>query len=316
MNTTVLIYLVFLMGIGLWQYSSILYFFMAIKNRIIITRNLRALTHIDVIKTYGRIGNYIQMVLDASGSKGIFPSPEVFFMVTGIITAGVTWILSLMEPFSTSLLFGTFLGSLPYFFIIARLNQQRSARSREGDTLIHELLNNYKIYDYNMREAIEMTVRTIDEAPHAKGILLDLSRGLGNAITGQEVNRVLDTFRYALDTTWGNALASCISFAHINGVRVDYALEDLANSITKSRQVIEYGKRENNEARLILTYLAPVSFLLSIVGACKYFDFTVSKFFTYQFATSTGLKWFLIMVSFYICGILINGFFSREKMDI
>lgn len=316
MNTTRLIYLCFFIGIGLWQHSSILYFFMVIKNRIIITRNLRTLTHIDVARSYGKMGNYIKMVLDASGTKGIFPTPEIFFIVTGTIMVGITWTLSLMEPLGTSLLFGSFLGSLPYLFIIARLNQQRTARSREGDTLIHELLNNYKIYDYNMREAVEMTVKTIEEAPHAKGILLDLSRGLGNAITAKEVNVVLDAFRYALDTTWGNALASCISFAHINGVRVDYALEDLANSITKSRQVIEHGKRENNEARLILTYLAPVSFLLSIVGACKYFGFTVGKFITYQFTTPTGLRWFLIMMSFYICGILINGFFSREKMDI
>ncbi len=123
-------------------------------------------------------------------------------------------------------------------------------------------------------------------------------------------------FRYSLDTAWGNALAANILFACVYGIRVDAAMEDLLAGIVKSRQVVEHGKRENNEARMMLKYLAPVSFLLSVAAACRYFGFTLGRFLRYQLGTAAGLRWFLIMVMLYAAGILINTFFSREKMDI
>ncbi|MGF6375189.1 hypothetical protein M2140_000223 [Clostridiales Family XIII bacterium PM5-7] len=316
MNVNDLIYGCFVLGLVLWQYPSIDYVLMTIKNRIIITRDLNAVTRMERKQPYGIMGKHIQKVLDASGMNQFIPSAEIFFIVTIMIFIGITWMLSIIEPLTTSIVFGLFVGSLPYFYTITRLNRQRIARSREGDILVHELLNNYKIYDYNIGEAIDMTIATIEEAPHGRQVLMNLSRGLHSAMTKPEVEIVLDDFRYALDTTWGNILASSISFAHINGVRVDCALEDLAETMTKSRKVLEHGKRENNEARLMLTYLAPVSYLLSIVGACKYFGFTLQKFFVYQFSTPTGLSWFLIMVMIYIGGVLVNGFLASEKMDI
>ena len=70
-----------------------------------------------------------------------------------------------------ALCFGSFMGVLPYCSIMARLYSQRVTRSREGDVLVQELLNNYKIHMYNMKEAIEITAFTIEGAPGAKRIL-------------------------------------------------------------------------------------------------------------------------------------------------
>lgn len=123
-------------------------------------------------------------------------------------------------------------------------------------------------------------------------------------------------FRYSIDTSWGNVLTANIYFAHVFGIKVDAALEDLVRTMNKSRQVVEHGRRENNEARLILKYLAPVSFLLSVACACRFFGFTLGKYMQYQFETAGGLQSFLIMVMLYAAGLMINAFFSREKMDI
>lgn len=316
MNPTKLIYLCFLIGVALWQHQAVFYLYRIIKNRLIIARDLKGLTERTAKKSYGKIGGYIKRILEASGLDRVFPSPETFIGISVMVTAGATWLLSLIETMTTSILFGVFLGSIPYLFVLTRLQQQRAARSKEGVILIHELLNNYKICQRNMREAIDMTAKTMEDAPHAKGVLLNLSRGLNNALTQEEISGVLEGFRYAIDTTWGNALASNIFFAYNNGIRVDFALTDLAESITKSRQVVEYSKQESNEARIMLVYLAPVSFFLSVLGACKYFGFTLEKYIAYQFTTPTGLKWFLTVLCCYICGTLVNQWFSQEKMDI
>ena len=141
-----------------------------------------------------------------------------------------------------------------------------------------------------MKEAIEVTAVSLEDAPNGKRLLLHLSKGLQTAVSKDEVERLLYGFRYALDTAWGNVLAANIFFAYMYGIHVDAALEDLLASMTRSREVVEYGKRENNEARMILWYLTPISYVLSIVAACRYFGFTLTKFIQYQWGTALGLR--------------------------
>lgn len=316
MSITKLIYAVYFAGLGIWQYPLLYSLYLTGRNRVLIKQNLKHLTDDERLKRYGTFSEHVKMAIEGADLKRFFHNPETFYLVSGILGLGSAAIAALVVGPAMALCFGGFMGALPYCSIMARLYSQRVARSREGDILIQELLNNYKIHMYNMKEAVEITAFSIEGAPGAKRILLNLAKGLNNAVTEKEVEKLLAVFRYSIDTAWGNVLASNIFFAYVHGSRVDQALEDLLSSITKSRQVIEHGKRENNEARLMLKYLAPISFALSVIGACRYFGFTLAKFIKYQLGTALGLKWFMIMVMLYVAGILVNGFFSREKMDI
>lgn len=316
MSMTEIIYITYFIGIAVWQYPLLYWIFSTVRNRFFIRRNLRMLTDCEELKQYRPLSLHIKMVIDGAEAGSLFSGPEVFYLVSITCAAGTAFIVSLVESLFLALCCGAFMGIMPYCILHLRLYNQRVARSREGDVLVQELLNNYKIYDYNMKEAIEITAASIDGAPNGKKLLFQLAKGFQLAVTRDEVESLLSQFRYSVDTAWGNVLAANIFFAYIFGIRVDTALEDLLMSITKSRKVVEHGKRENNEARLILKYLAPVSYLLTVVGACRYFGFTLAKFIRYQFGTPVGLKSFLIMAMLYSGGILINGFFSREKMDI
>lgn len=316
MNIAKLTYALYFIGLAIWQYQLLYSLYLAGRNRIRIRRNLKHLTDDESLKRYGSFSEHIKMAVEGADMKRLFANPETFYLVSTILFLGSASIAALAVGPSMALCFGGFMGALPYCTIMARLYSQRVTRSREGDLLVQELLNNYKIHMYNMKEAVEITAFSIEGAPGAKRILLNLAKGLNNAATKEEVEKLLAVFRYSIDTAWGNVLASNIFFAYVHGNRVDQALEDLLASITKSRKVIEHGKRENNEARLMLKYLAPISFALSVIGACKYFGFTLAKFIKYQWGTALGLKWFMIMVMIYVAGILVNGFFSREKMDI
>lgn len=310
------LYALYFFGIVMWQYPLFYGAFSAVKNRIYIRRSLKHLTDFDGSRKYGILSRHIRLIIEGTDSKRIFPTPGTFYLVSLIIAAGTALTVSMLESVSMALVCGIFTGLLPYLILTVRLYNQRVVRSREGDLLVQELLNNYKIYDFNMKEAIEVTAGSLEGAPNGKRLLFHLAKGFQTAASRSEVETLLSVFRYSIDTAWGNALAANIFFAHFYGVRVDQALEDLLNSIVKSRQIVEFGKRENNEARLILQYLVPVSLLLSVAGACRYFGFTLTKFIRYQFGTALGLKWFLIVAMLYVAGLLLNGFFSREKMDI
>jgi len=167
-----------------------------------------------------------------------------------------------------------------------------------------------------MAEALERTALSLEEEPLGKRLFLQLAKDLQNAVTRKEVEDRLTEFRYAFDTVWGNVLASNILFSHLYGVRVDGALKDLLSCMVQSRKAVEYSRRENHEARIMLVWLAPVSFFLSIFFACRFFDFTLMKFFSYQLGTALGLQWFFSMVLCYVISLLIHGFLAKEKMDI
>lgn len=310
------LYVLLLMGVCLWQFPVLYGLYAAFRSRVYIRQNLRKVTDRSMLLQRSPLGRHLAMVMRGADTEGIFASLENFYLFSVVLGIGSGLAAYLAAGPFMALLCGVFMGLLPYGILTARLYRRRVARSKEGDILLQELLNNYKIHDFNMKEAIEVTAAELSQAPESRKLLLKLAKGLQRSVTKNEVEGHLSSFRYGLDTAWGNALSTNIFFAHLYGIRVDSALEDLLRSMIKSRKIIEHGKRENNEARLILKYLAPVSFFLTVAGACRYFDFTLAKFIRYQFGTSLGLQWFLIMTMMYFASLLLNVFLSREKMDI
>lgn len=311
-----LICILFLTGVCLWQYPILYSVHMIFQSRLHIRRNLKAATDSGMLRRRSPAGRHISMVIEGAEAGKVFTSLENFYACSLALGAGGALAVYFATGPVMAAVSGIFLTVTPYGVLNARLHSRRVARSREGDILVQELLNNYKINGFNIKEAVEITAAELDKAPGAKRLLLQLAKGLQKAVTKNEVEYHLAAFRYGIDTAWGNALSTSIFFAYLYGIRVDHALEDLLASMIRSRQVVEYGKRENNEARLILKYLAPVSFLMTVAGACRYFGFTLAKFIRYQFGTTLGIQWFLIMTMLYGIGLLLNVFLSREKMDI
>lgn len=311
-----LIYTGFLAGVLLWQYPLLYTAAAALRSRFYIRRNLRAVSDSSMIRRRSPLGRHISMVIGGAEAEKIFTEPESFYLASLILGAGSAFTVYLAAGIFMAVICGIFMSAVPYGILMAKLHSRRVARSREGDILVQELLNNYKINSFNIKEAIEVTSAELEKAPGARRLLLQLAKGLQKSVTKEEIEYHLSAFRYGIDTAWGSALSTNIFFAYLYGIRVDDALSDLLASMIRSRRLVEHGKRENNEARLILKYLAPVSFLFTVVCACRFFGFTLSEFIRYQFGTALGMKWFLIMVMMYIASLLLSVFLSREKMDI
>lgn len=316
MNYGALIEAVLIGGVCLWQYPSLYSFVILFKNRMLARRNLKQYTGADMYRNLSPFEKYIGRLIDGAGASKYFSKPADFFIISAFLALAGFFIPVMVTDAGISFICGIFTGSIPFGILTAGLHRNRIAGSREGGILVREILNNYKIHSYNMKEAVEVTASEIENAPHAKKVMLDLAKGLNYAVTEPEVREVLEDFRFSFNTTWADIFSVDVFFAHMHGTRVDYALEDLLESMVRSRKLSEHEKQENNEARLMLKFLAPASYILSAVCACRYFDFTPAKFIRYQFMTSTGLKWFILMAIFYCGGLLVNGLLSRTKMDI
>ena len=205
---------------------------------------------------------------------------------------------------------------LPLIILLAKLQRLRVKSSREGKMLVIELLDNYKIYYYNMQHAIEITASTIEGAPNCRRLLFNLSKGLNRVTGSEDIRGLLVDFKYAIGTSWAGILTDNIFFSLTSGIKVDVALEDLIESISMAEEVEERSKRENNEAGLILKYLVPICYLLTYVGAVKVFGLTNSEFIYYQFKTATGISWFVAIVIMYIISLIAKFFLTQNKLDL
>ncbi len=263
-----------------------------------------------------RIDGHIRLLLQITLGMGADRSVRVFWILSGLL--GVISLFFLFGKISFSLTAISSLLSmcLPYCMLRLKLQKLRVDSSREGEILITELLNNYKISYFNMQKAIEETAKTIEDAPNSKRILFNLSKGLNTADTKERIKFILKEFRLSINTNWGNILANNMYFALASGIEVTEAISDLADVIKKARKIDEYSRRENNEAALILKYLAPVSYFLTVIGAIEYFGLSPEKFLYYQFKTEVGLTWFIISLVIYVAGVLINGYLTRGRLDL
>ena len=204
----------------------------------------------------------------------------------------------------------------PYAGLQLMLQQKRNAASREGEALLTELLENYKICQFHMREAIELTAQTMEEAPNVRRLLFSLSKGLNRGLDDAQTREMLEEFRLSIHTSWANILTANLRFALLSSAEITEALQDLTETMVQARKVDEYAKRENQEAGMMLRWLAPVCYLLTVIGGIFWFRLSPGQFLHYQFATRTGLTWLVISGMLYGSGLLLYGFLRRGRLDL
>lgn len=254
----------------------------------------------------------LQITFDLGSQKSVtlfwilsvgFPIP-LFLFLTSRINPGIAAVTAV------------FTASLPSLMMLLKLQTMRIGSSKEGEVLLTELIDNYRINYFNMQEAIEVTAITIEEAPNCKKLLLNLSKGLNRVSGNEEIKKLLYDFKFAIGTSWAGVLTDNIYFALSSGIKVTAAMEDLLATVSRAKEVAEYAKRENNESTLILKYLAPACYILTVLGGIKFFGLSFREFMQYQFATSTGLSWFMASLLTYGASLIAKGFLSRTKLDL
>ncbi len=269
------------------------------------------------VKKYESVfSEHIKTLLRVTLGKGNDATLRIFIFLS--VLPGILIFALLSGKISAALCFGAvvFAIMLPYALLRMKLQFIRVESSREGEILITELLENYKINYFNMQRAIEASVADMEEAPNSRRLLFNLSKGINSAGSNEDLKRILAEFRLSINTSWSGILASNMYFALSSGIEVTNALADLAGSVEMARKINEYARRENNEAKLMLKYLAPICYALTAIGGIVFFDLSWKKFFIYQFQTTAGLTWFVLSVILYISGIIIFAYISRGKLDV
>ncbi|PLT43522.1 hypothetical protein B8V81_5062 [Paenibacillus pasadenensis] len=131
-----------------------------------------------------------------------------------------------------------------------------------------------------------------------------------------EIERLTKTFSYTFGTNWAELLANNIYLAIVYRDNVKEALDDILDELTNAKAVNEKGNQENSESFMIIKFVAPVSYIASVFAIVHYFDFSWSKFISYQFGSKYGIQSFLLVLLFMFINLLIFVFLRRPKNDI
>lgn len=238
----------------------------------------------------------------------IFLSIFLFFIFLSVFTGlfGISIFFVLMSMLA---------GFLPYIFLRFRLKSLQLQGSYEAVNLISELNNMYKISSFNMSSAIDKTIGTIKDSPLSKKALFHLSLKVKEYKGKEELQSAIDNFVVAFETEWATLLGMNIFESIASGTNVSVSLDDILSNLKQVKSSIEKDKRANYEAFTMVKFVIPVVYILSIILALKFFGFTISRFFYYQFNTGLGIKLFITIIVLSVISFCVMYLLSKPKFD-
>ncbi|WP_101809508.1 hypothetical protein [Paenibacillus pasadenensis] len=265
----------------------------------------------------GRFYTKMELFLSSTIGAG---SPFVVYSYVVFSVALAAMTLLFLSGSSTGLInalvISLLVGGMPTLILLVWRQRIRIGSSYEGDAVISELIAQYKLNHLNMLEAIDKTIPRVRTSKYSRRALSRLSMGVKENGSSLEIERLTKTFSYTFGTNWAELLANNIYLAIVYRDNVKEALDDILDELTNAKAVNEKGNQENSESFMIIKFVAPVSYIASVFAIVHYFDFSWSKFISYQFGSKYGIQSFLLVLLFMFINLLIFVFLRRPKNDI
>lgn len=287
-----------------------------VKNSIRISRFRRQQNNTDSIKKKNFIRLHIEMLLSVVAGKHSFSNVHTFLVLsTMMFILTLILLLSRIHSILFSFFVALFTGLLPYIILRVKLTNIRVDSSYEGEELVTELRNNYRIYNRNMIEAIDKTASKIDNCLYTQKSLFRLSLAVKQFRSEEELDLIIREFVFSIDTKWAVLLGRNIHRAISVGTDVSSSLDDILGIFQRINDTLSNERVYNHESYSLIKYVIPATYVLSIFVAYKFFGFSVSKFFRYQFYTELGLKFSIVVFVSMIINFIIYYVSNRPKFD-
>lgn len=209
----------------------------------------------------------------------------------------------------------SFFGLLPYILLRLKLHSIRISSSYEGDTLVTELISQYKINYFNMLEAIDATILKLDAGLRTRKALMRLSLALKESGSPEAINHSITEFIYSIDTNWSKLLGTNLYLAIVHQDDVTDSLEDILDELINLRKLQEENKQENSEAYFMIKFAAPAIFALTIWLMFAFLDMTIQQYIENQFKHPMGFEYFIYCVVGMFANIAVYLYTHKPKND-
>lgn len=300
--------------LGVWLILCPVFFYF--HNRIKVSRRFRLVKLDNNKKIKNRFVEHIEMLLSITYNFNSSYYLIFFFLIsTFLFCVSFIVFLNSGKHILINILLSILIGLLPYLTLKIRLYNIRVLSSYEAEGLITELISQYKINHFNMIEAIDKTIPKISEQPYSQKALFKLSIAIKQYQDEKDLENIINEFNYNINTSWSFLLANNLFLSIGQGDDVYEALEDILDELKDLKRIFEKNKQYNNETLIMIKYVTPLIYLLSVYTMFAIFGFDIDKFINYQFNDPIGLKFFVLIISFIGLNYFIYIFLKRQKND-
>ncbi len=234
-------------------------------------------------------------------SAGIF----LFFLILG----------AAVFNYSTGLLMGAAACAAPYLLLRVKLERERSHASFEAEQLVVSVLNKYRIFHFNIEEAMEAVIQDVVDLPLTRKMLFRLLIKVRTTKNQEEIRDATKIFAYNIGTNWARMLANNFFQAEANGMNVSVSLEDILSQLREARVLAEERKRSNLESVILVKLFCPGAYLFFAYLAIEKFDLGVTGYLYSQFMTRQGLILFFYFMMLFFTGYLLLELVQNKKFD-
>ena len=259
----------------------------------------------------GRIRSHLNYISAVSFNM---KSDRLFFAMLLIGIASFV-VGSASFDMSTALMFSLFLASSPYAIVRINFENLRKKTSFEGESLIINFLNAYRISNFNVYEGLEGIIADGQKELKSKSLILKMILELRQSGSPQKIRQIINEFGNAVGTNWSRMFAYNIQLAAEKGINVSFAVEDILLQLRDARKLYEERKRLNSEAMRIVVYLIPILYLFTIVASVVFIGIEPDKLIKNQFFTKQGFSLFNISAFMFIMNLIIMECISKQKFD-
>lgn len=266
-------------------------------------------------KTENRLRKHLRQIFKViSNGKHIDEKITAFVLISIVIMVVMGSVM-----FRTFGVKGIFIASgmaaMPYAYIRARLAIKQMTGSFEGEMLVDEILNQYKICDFNIYETIDRCVISLGEETLSKKALFQLALKLHSYSGDEELREALRDFTANWDTVWARMVADNIYNAVKEEVNVLHGLESILMQCKEINSFIEENKKDGMETDVLVKILCPLFFFILLWMAKNMMGYSWNTLLKYEFAEKTGLMIFSILVFLSALNIIVFPLLGKKKYD-
>ena len=221
---------------------------------------------------------------------------------------------SIPQAILSSLLLATICSLIPYGILLNKLLMTQSDSSKDATIVVTTLLNQYRIYNFNMIAAIDATILALDDNVITRRYLMRLSMRIKEYRSEKELIKILNEFSFAVNTNWIRMLSDAIFFSVNSKIDVTLSLNGIIKQIKLIDDIQNTGKRLNNEAFVMAKFLAPTMFLI-MVGVCiKMMGMKLDEILFRQ-VNGHGLMFLYLMIGLGLASYVIEYLYKHRKFD-
>lgn len=211
-----------------------------------------------------------------------------------------------------SLLFGTFVGIIPYIILQIRLYTIRNHVGNDLGPIVQMLIQNYNSNQYDIYRALLITSQQTKNKT-LKRVFVRLISDMQVSRGEKEIKEAIQLFIYTCKNNWAKRLGNAIIKAYLYDERITRALLTLGKQMESNQEMLEEEKSSStdtvwNGVITVPVFVASIFLANYVTGPEDYFKLQFENFWT--------LLLFISSLCMTILSVLFSYLLRNPKNDL